>query len=223
MHLWRLQNHHQSTERPRQTPTPSHALRICLHHLLAGQGSQLDLSHAYLQLKLDEESRKYCTITTHKGLFHYNQLPFGVVPAPSIFQRVMESLMQGIPGVCVYTDDILVTGRSKAEHLDHLAEVLRRLTDAGMRLKKEKCHFLLPQVEYLGHIVSDEGLHTSKAKVKAMVNAPTPCNVAEFRSFLGLVNYYGLIWPPRCHLCTHSSRKRRSGRGERARTRRSKQ
>ena len=157
--------------------------------------SKLDLSHAYQQLKLDDESRQYVTINTHKGLFTYNRLPFGVSSAPSIFQRVMENLLQGIPGVCVYIDDILVTGRTDAEHLDHLAQVLQRLQDAGMRLKRAKCSFLLPSVEYLGHVICAEGLCTSDAKVGAIVNAPAPRNVTELRSFLGLVNYYGKFLP----------------------------
>lgn len=159
------------------------------------QFSKLDLSHAYQQLKLDDESHQYVTINTHKGLFMYNRLPIGVSSAPSIFQRLMENLLQGIPGVCVYMDDILVTGYTDAEHLDHLAQVLQRFQDAGMRLKKTKYLFLLPSIEYLGHIIRAEGLCTSDAKVSAIVNAPAPQNVTELRLFLGLVNYYGKFLP----------------------------
>ena len=157
--------------------------------------TKLDLSHAYQQVQLDEASRQYVTINTHKGLFQYNRLPFGVSSAPSIFQRIMETLLQGIPGVCVYIDDILITGRTDQEHLEHLAEMLRRLKEAGMRLKKGKCAYLLPSVEYLGHTISAEGLRTADSKVEAIVNAPAPKNVAELRSFLGLVNYYAKFLP----------------------------
>ena len=157
--------------------------------------SKLDLSHAYQQIELEEGSREFTTINTHKGLFCYNRLPFGIASAPSIFQRVMDTLLQGIPGVCVYIDDILVSGRSEEEHLAHLAEVLKRLADSGMRLKREKCSFLLSSVEYLGHVISSEGLKTSDSKVKAVSNAPVPTNVSELRSFLGLVNYYGKFLP----------------------------
>ena len=148
--------------------------------------SKLDLSHAYQQIQLDEESRQYVTINTHRGLFRYNRLPFGVSSAPSIFQRVMETLLQGIPGVCVYLDDILITGHTEAEHLENLTEVLRRLAKGGMRLKKNKCAFMLDSVDYLGHTISADGLRTSEAKIKGIVNAPTPQNVSELRSFLGL-------------------------------------
>ena len=72
--------------------------------------SKLDMSHAYLQVPLDEASRQLVTINTHKGLFEYQRLPFGIASAPSIFQRVMENLLQRIPRVCVYLDDILITG-----------------------------------------------------------------------------------------------------------------
>ena len=153
--------------------------------------SKLDLSHAYQQVQLDEASRQYVTINTHKGLFCYNRLPFGISSAPSIFQRIMDTLLQGIDGVSVYIDDILVTGKTTQEHLEHLEEVLKRLENAGMRLKKSKCAYLLPSVEYLGHDITRDGLRTADSKVEAIVRAPAPKNVTELRSFLGLVNYYG--------------------------------
>ena len=79
--------------------------------------SKLDMSQAYLQLPLDEESKEYVTVNTHKGLYRYNRLPFGVSSAPSIFQKTMENLLQGIKGVSVYIDDILITGPTIEEHL----------------------------------------------------------------------------------------------------------
>ena len=109
--------------------------------------SKLDLSHAYQQLVLDDESQMLVTINTHKGLFKYNRLPFGVTTAPSIFQRVMEHLLQDLNFVTVYLDEILVMGKTTAEHLANLDKVLSRLEKAGMRLKQTKCKFLLPEVE----------------------------------------------------------------------------
>ena len=157
--------------------------------------TKLDLSHAYLQVQLDEESQKYVTMNTHRGLFQYQRLPFGVASAPAIFQRLMESLLQGLPGVCIYLDDILVTGTSDEEHLHNLSRVLQRLETAGMKLKKEKCAFLLPRVDYLGHGITSNGLEPAASKVAAIVDAPAPRNLTELRSLLGLVNYYRKFLP----------------------------
>ena len=120
--------------------------------------TKLDLAHAYQQLQLDDESRPYTTINTHRGLFHYTRLPFDVAAAPAIFQRTMESLLGGLPHVCVYVDDILVTGESEAAHLCNLAVVLERLESAGIRLKRQECSFMIPEVQYLGHSVSEKGI-----------------------------------------------------------------
>ena len=88
-------------------------------------------------------------INTHKGLFQHNRLPFGVSAAPSIFQQTMEILLQGLPGVCVYLDDILVTGMTDQEHMNDLSAVLQRFSAAGMKLKPEKYSFM-QEVEYFG-------------------------------------------------------------------------
>jgi len=108
--------------------------------------TKLDLSQAYQQLLLDEEAKKFVVINTQRGLFQYNRLPFGVSSAPGIFQRAMENLLQGIPNVIVYIDDILVSGASEAEHLVVLRKVLSRLKEAGLRLKKHKCVFMTTSV-----------------------------------------------------------------------------
>lgn len=153
--------------------------------------SKLDLSHAYQQLVLDDQSRELVAINTHKGLYRYNRLAFGVSSAPAIFQRVMEGLLKGVPKVSIYLDDILVTGDTEEEHLRNLEEVLQRLRAAGMKLKREKCSFMMPQVEYLGHVINKDGLQPSESKVRAITEAPVPRNTTELRSLLGLVNYYG--------------------------------
>ena len=157
--------------------------------------TKLDLAHAYQQIPLEESSKQYVTINTHKGLYQYNRLPFGVAAAPSIFQRTLENLLQGIPHVSIYLDDILVTGTSEAEHLDTLDQVLNRLETAGLRLKQRKCAFMLESVIYLGHKISQKGLQPTEEKVRAITEASPPTNVSQLRSFLGLINYYGKIFP----------------------------
>ena len=152
--------------------------------------SKLDLASAYLQVPLDEASRKLTTINTHKGLFQFNRLPFGITSAPSIFQRLLETLLADIPGVFVYLDDILVTGHNEKEHLGTLEKVFTRLQYAGLTLKTAKCQFGLKSVAYLGHIIDHQGLHPSPEKVRAIHEAPTPKNSTELKAFLGLINYY---------------------------------
>ncbi|KAJ8356575.1 hypothetical protein SKAU_G00193690 [Synaphobranchus kaupii] len=143
------------------------------------------MSHAYAQILKDDESKKYLTVNTHKGMFTYNRLPFGVSSAPAVFQRTMEGDLQGIPMVAVYLDDILVSGASKEEHLRNLNEVLGRLEEAGLRLKRSKCQMLQSEVFYLGHKVDAQGLHPMEAKVKAIREAPPPSNVTELKAYLG--------------------------------------
>ena len=157
--------------------------------------SKLDLSQAYNQIVLDEESRKYVVINTHKGLYRFNRLPFGVASAPGIFQRVMENLLRDIPRVTVYLDDVLVTGKDDHEHLATLGMVLDRLEQAGLRLKKAKCQFMQHSVEYLGHVIDEQGLHPTTSRVRAIQEARAPGNVTELRSFLGLLTYYGKFLP----------------------------
>ena len=130
--------------------------------------SKLDLRHAYLQIELDEESKKFTTINTHKGLFQYNRLPFGIASAPSIFQRAMDSLVQGLSHVSAYLDDILVSGVDEEDHLNNLDKVLQRLESAGLTLKKSKCVFGLDSIEYLGHIIDKNGLHPLLRKSKPL-------------------------------------------------------
>ena len=157
--------------------------------------TKLDLVHAYQQLPFDDDSRPYTTINTHKGLFRYTRLPFGVAAAPAIFQRTMESLLGDLSHVCIYLDDILVTGESETAHLRNLAAVLERLESAGARLKREKCSLMIPEVEYLGHRISAKGIHPVPEKVSAVREAPRPKDVSQLRSFLGMVNYYGKFLP----------------------------
>ena len=146
--------------------------------------SKLDLAHAYLQLELDDESKKLVTINTQKGLFQYNRLPFGVSEAPSNFQRTIEGVLQGIPNVCVYLDDIVITRKTNSEHLT-------RLEEARMWLKRKKCSFLLPKVEYLGHAISADSLQPTNRKIRDITQAPGARDVKQLRAFLGLINYYG--------------------------------
>ena len=157
--------------------------------------SKIDLSKAYNQLELDEESGNILTLNTHRGLFRMNRLPFGITTASSIFQKHIDMLFQGMDGVVAYIDDVLVTGKNNEEHLKNLEKVIEKLAEAGLTVKKEKCEFFKDEINYLGHKISKEGLKKSDDKVKAILNAPRPTNITEVRKLAGLVNYYHKFIP----------------------------
>ena len=88
-----------------------------------------------------------------------------------------------------------ITGKDHQEHLDHLEEVLKGLTEYGLRVNWEKCKFFRQKITYCGHVVNQDGVHKTQEKVDAVINAPKPENVRRVRSFLGLVNYYHKFLP----------------------------
>ena len=163
--------------------------------------SKIDLTSAYQQMVLEEESRQYVTVNTHRGLYRSTRLPFGIASAPALFQKAMDAILQGVPNTICYIDDILVTGRTDKEHLRNLEEVLRRLQKYGLRIKQAKCAFMQSAVEYLGHRIDANGVHAAPSKVEAIQHAPTPRNTTELRSFLGMINYYGKFIPNLSSLC----------------------
>ncbi|XP_076660799.1 uncharacterized protein LOC143364225 [Halictus rubicundus] len=139
---------------------------------------------------VDEKSSKLLTIVTHKGLFMYTKIPEGVSPAPADVQRKMDECLRGIDGAILYLDNLYITGKTDEEHLNNLHKVCSRLQECGLRLNKEKCHFMKKKLEILGYVIDKDGLHKAKTKVNAMINAPQPKNSKELASFLGLVNFY---------------------------------
>ena len=156
--------------------------------------TKLDMSQAYAQLMLDENSRKYVTINTHLGLFRYRRLPYGISAAPAIFQATMDKILAGIKVGC-FLDDIIVTGSNDAEHLYNLEALFKRLDAYGISLKRSKCEFMKTSLKFLGHVIDAEGLHPAPDTGSAVLDAPTPTNVKELQSFNGLVNYYRAYLP----------------------------
>ncbi|XP_063970819.1 uncharacterized protein K02A2.6-like [Lytechinus pictus] len=175
-------------------PIPS--LQDMLQDLGGGQQfSKLDLSHAYHQIELDEQARKYTTVNTHRGLFQYTRLPFGIATAPALFQRAMESLLADIPMCRPYLDDIIVSGKTDEEHIANLQAVLHCLESNGLRLKREKCEFMMDSVEFLGHKLDQHGVSPLPDKIEAIKKTPRPQNQSQLQAYLGLLGYYRKFIP----------------------------
>ncbi|EFO97163.1 hypothetical protein CRE_03461 [Caenorhabditis remanei] len=153
--------------------------------------SQIDLADAYLQIEVDDDSKKLLVINTHKGLFHYNKLPFGVKAAPGIFQQVMDTMLAGLDGVACYLDDIIVTGCSIEEHNQRVKKVIERIASFGFRMRLEKCSFLMPEIQFLGFVINEQGRKPDPQKIADIKAMPAPKNAIEVRSFLGLIQFYG--------------------------------
>lgn len=155
----------------------------------------LDISNAFQQLKVSEDSRPYLTVNTHLGLFRYTRLPFGISSAPSIYQSIMDQVLQGIPNVGCYIDDIIISGSDLSSCKDRVEQVLSRLQKYGITVNEDKCKFFEPKVEYLGYLIDSKGLHPMMDKIKAIKETKPPQNVKELKAYLGLLNYYHKFIP----------------------------
>ncbi|KIH62547.1 reverse transcriptase [Ancylostoma duodenale] len=157
--------------------------------------SQIDLSDAYLQIELSDESKKMVVRNTHRGLFQYNRLPFGIKTAPGIFQQIMNKMVAGLRGVATYLDDILVCGRTEQEHMENLLALFERIAEYGFKVRIEKCSFAKPEIRYLGFIVDRNGRRPNPEKIEAIKSMVEPKNVGQLRAFLGMITYYAAFMP----------------------------
>ena len=154
--------------------------------------STLDLTSGYWQVEVEPKDREKTAFCTPDGLFEFKVMPFGLCNAPATFQQLMDLVLAGLQwsSCLVYLDDIIIVGRTFEEHLQNLQAVLIRLREAGLKLKPQKCALCLPQVEFLGHVVSAQGVSTDPRKTEKVRNWPIPTNRREVQQFLGLASYY---------------------------------
>ena len=167
-----------------------------VEELLAGlEGStvfsKMDANSGFWQINLDTKSRELTTFITPFGRFQFRKMPFGISAAPEFFQRQMERILQGLPGVLCMMDDILVFGKNIKEHDQRLEKAMQRLRDSGLTLNKGKCEFRKNSIRFLGHIISSKGIHADPEKVKAIHGMEPPSNKKELKKFLGMCNYLG--------------------------------
>ena len=157
--------------------------------------TKIDLRQAYLQLEVEDDCKDLLTINTHRGLYRYNRMAFGIASAPAIWQRTIEQILNGIPGTQCILDDMIITGKSDDEHLQNLESVLKRLSEYNLKANLDKTEFLKDSVTFCGHVIDKEGLHKTQGKIEAIRDAPPPENVTQLKSILGLINYYGKFLP----------------------------
>ena len=158
----------------------------------------LDLNMGYYTISLDPEAAKICTIIFPWGKYSYKRLPMGIAGSPDIFQEKMSDLMATLEFVRTYLDDLLIiTKGSLEDHLEKLSMVLTRLQEAGLRINADKSNFCTLETEYLGYILTRDGIKPQPNKVQAMLALAPPRNVKELRRFLGMVQYYRDLWARR--------------------------
>jgi hypothetical protein len=154
--------------------------------------STFDMASGYWQIPMAKEDIEKTAFITFEGQFQYNVMPFGLCNAPATYQRCMDAVLAGIKWQCclVYLDDVICVSPTFEQHMKDLVAVLTRLEGAGLKLKASKCHFCCTEVEYLGHLITQEGVRADPAKLKVISAWPIPQTVQEVQSFLGLTGYY---------------------------------
>ena len=160
--------------------------------------SALDMRSGYFHIELSEDAKPKTAFVPggpHGSKYQFNRCPFGLSQAPAYFQRLVHEVLKGLPFTFGYLDDILIFSSGVEAHLEHLRKVFLRLREAKLKLKASKCSFFKKHIQYLGHLVSGNGIEPLPEKLEAVENIPPPKTPKEVRQFLGLVGYYRKFVP----------------------------
>jgi hypothetical protein len=154
--------------------------------------SKIDLKSGYHQIRVKEDDIPKTAFRSRYGHYEYLVMPFGLTNAPAVFMDYMNRIFRSYLDqfVVVFIDDILIYSKNEVEHEEHLRIVLQILKDRQLYAKFSKCEFWLKEVQFLGHVISKEGIAVDPSKVEAVTKWESPKNVGEIRSFLGLAGYY---------------------------------
>jgi hypothetical protein len=153
--------------------------------------TKLDLASGYHQLRIYKDDRHKPAFIVPEGLYEWKVVPFGLANAPTAFRRTMKrTLKPHSRYAVVYLDDIVVHSKSRRAHTQHVDAVLQSIRDAKLKLNKQKCVFGVKETTFVGCRISQESVDTEEKKVDAITSWPTPKNVGELKSFLGLAGYY---------------------------------
>ena len=157
--------------------------------------SVLDATEGYYSCKLPEESSKLTTFTTPFGRYRYLRLPKGIRSSQDIYNRKMEEALEGLDGVACIVDDLIIFGKSKAEHDKNLKRLLIRAREKGIRFSSDKAVICKSEVNYFGHVITDRVLSVDKGKVSAITNMENPNSRHELETLLGMLTYLSKFAP----------------------------
>ena len=183
-------------ERLVRKPFPLPKISVVLQELEGfTYATALDLNMGYYTIRLDPDASRICTIIFPWGKYSYKRLPMGIAGSPDIFQSKMSDLMMSLEYVRTYLDDLLIISKeSLVNHLKMLRLVLIKLREAGLKVNANKSKFCALEIEYLGYILTREGIKPQTKKVQSILALHPPSNVKELRRFLGMVQYYRDMW-----------------------------
>ena len=134
--------------------------------------SKIDLSEAYLQIPVEENNSKLLCINTHRGLYKFERVVFGIKVAPAIFQQVMDTMLSGFDFTFVYPDDIVISSKMKELHRENLNKVFAQIREFGFKVKEAKCDFCMNKIIYLGHIIDKDGRRPDPERALAIKDMP---------------------------------------------------
>ena len=161
--------------------------------------SKIELIKAYYQIPVHPDDTPKTAITTPFGLYEFTRMPFGLPNAAQTFQRFIDQVLQGLHFTYAYIDDVLVASQSPEEHLQHLQTVFQRFKEYSIVINPAKCEFGVNQLQFLGHLINQDGIAPLEEKVKAVRDFPQPTSKRKLREFLGLVNFYHRFIPKCAH------------------------